>query len=96
MKYACHYVSGGGKEYEEGIFELQIKTKKQLTLKMIKAGYFANYPDIKIRKIPLVNNGAKRTKFCPAVEFWFDGSFTVYHNGDGTPYIYTPIQEVLF
>ena len=90
MKYNCSYVSGGGEEYEEGIFELQTKTKKYLILQMIEPGFFANYPDIKTRKIPLVDNGAKRTKFCPAVKFWGDGSFTVYHNADGTPYIYTP------
>lgn len=90
MKYNCYYVSGGGTEYDEGIFELVKKTDKCLTLKMIEEGYFANYPEVKVRKIPI--GKGKGTRFCPCVKEWGDGSFTVYHNADGTPYIYEPLQ----
>lgn len=88
--YSCYYVSGGGNEYEEGDFLLEKETSKTLFLRRTSTGYFSNFPEVDLIKIPKVDNGAKRTKFCPSVKFWGDGSFTVYHNAAGTPYVYTP------
>ncbi len=71
-KYKCIYVSGGGKEYLEGIFVVKNQTEKRLTLEMIEEGYFAQYPEEKIRKIPI--GQGKRTKFSPCVKEWEDGN----------------------
>lgn len=90
MKYQCVYVSGDGTEYEEGVFELRKRTKKTLVLEMIEEGWDCNYPGKKTRRIPL--EGGTGDRFSRVVRYWGDGSFTVYHNQDGTPYVYTPIE----
>jgi len=87
--YICHYKSGGGTEYEEGIFKVIKITKKAMTLEMIKEGFFGQYKDMKIRRIPTLEG--KRTAFCPAVYWDDDDSVTVYHEGRGIPFTYEKI-----
>ena len=89
-KWKCIYVSGSGKKYDEGIFVERKKTNKVLTLEMIEEGFFANYPDIKIRRIPI--GKGKETRFCPSITEFDDGDIIVYHNQDGTPYTYSPMK----
>ena len=86
----AYYVSGGGKEYDEGWFVVAGKTEKFLTLKMLREGYFSQYPDWKIRKIPLKD--FKRRKE-PMPIWWDKDSFTCYHHQSGTPTIYKKLTK---
>ena len=91
-QWVCHYIDGGGLEYKEGLFEEVSRTPKRLTLKLVKSGMFSNYPDEKLRKIPLPSGSGKPTRFCPVVKEYDDGDIVVYHNQDGTPYIYSTVN----
>ncbi len=86
IKVTCEYKSGGGSWIEEGEFVLEKVTTKRLTLRMIKKGFFAQYPDKKIRIIPTPKG--QRTVFCPAIDY--DGNeITIYHESRGLPFVYT-------
>lgn len=91
MKYRCVYISGGGTEYEEGVFEETRRTKTTLTLTMVEEGFYCMYPSKTVRRIPL--EGGTGDRFSRPVTHWGDGSFTVYHEQAGTPYIYTPESD---
>ena len=89
--YTCHYRSGGGTKYEEGIFKVIKITKKAMTLEMIKEGFFGQYKHIKIRRIPMQEG--RRTAFCPALSWDDDGNVTVYHEGRGMPFTYEKLDS---
>ena len=88
--YHCHYRSGGGTEYEEGIFKVIKITKKVMTLAMTKEGFFCHHGKETIRKIP--TELGKGTAFCPAV-YWDEDDVTVYHRSAGTPFFYEKIER---
>jgi hypothetical protein len=85
-KWTCYYVGGNGQCYMEGVFEQISRTPMRLTIRLIEAGDFAQYPEQTVRKIPI--GEARRSRFCPAVRLWDDGSITVYHEARGIPFVY--------
>ena len=81
----AYYVSGDSKENQEGVFVVKKKTKKFMYLEMVYEGCFAQYPDWKIRKIPIEDFKYRKE---PMPKWWDENSFTCYHNQSGTPTIY--------
>ena len=83
-KYQCHYISGGGTEYDGGIWELY-ETKKMYIFTCIeKSFYECNWDVLKINK-----DEKKNKRHC--LKNWGDGTFTVYPDQCGKPHIFEPI-----
>jgi len=77
------YVSGGGKEYDAGDWEVSTDTAKTLTLICIREPYFQQIDD-KVLRIKKNNSGVH------CLRDWEDGTFTVYPYRNGTPYYFEP------
>lgn len=87
----CKYLTGGGDWHEEGEFKITKITDKIVTLEMLKEGFFVQYPDKKVRKLPTPQG--KRTAFCPAIE-WGDNEVCIYHESRGIPFVYEFVGSI--
>jgi hypothetical protein len=83
MKYQCKFYGGGDTEYDGGIWEKK-ETLKKIILNCVKKSYFGKYENLEICK------DSKKNKH--PIRDWSDGSFTVYPNQSGTPYVFEPIK----
>jgi hypothetical protein len=90
-KITATYITGEGKEVDEGKFIVKKITTTFAFLEMTAEGFFAQYPNWKIRKIPLKDFKGRRE---PMPE-WNDNEFTCYHNQSGTPTIYKVLGREL-
>lgn len=88
MKYKCTYTSGGGTEYNDGIWERK-DTPKTITMSKVSEldGHVGVYAMHKVGTKLRV--GAKTGN--PMVVH-FDGTFTIYFNQAGTPYYFEPLD----
>lgn len=85
MKYKMYYVSGGGSQYDGGIWEIS-ETPRAVTFVCVEEPFFdLNIPTkMKIRR-------EKERRHC--LWDWGDGTFTVYPNQSGVPHVFEPLQE---
>ncbi len=106
MKYICKYYSGGGTEYNGGIWE-KTETPKTITFKYIDTLHFEPlYTEIKINKFYSKKRVRKDGNYNAFRDFgdyiawmnngnvlrdWKDNTFTAYPNQCGTPYYFEPI-----
>ena len=87
MKYTCQYISGGGTEYDGGVWEKK-ETLKTLTFTLIeKPFYDLNWDILKISK-----DVTKNKRHC--LKDWEDGTYTIYLDQCGTPYYFEPIINI--
>lgn len=84
------YQTGGGVIIEEGLFIIAKITKTFMFLKMIEEGHFAQYPNWKIRKIPIRDFKARKE---PMPKWVDDDYFCCYHYRTGTPTSYQAIDK---
>ena len=83
MKYKVTYTSGGGAEYEDGIWEVK-RTPKRILVTCLEEGFFGNHETgEKIRIGKGTGNPIKNEDD--------DGSFICYFSQAGTPYYFEPI-----
>lgn len=83
-KFICESTGGGGTQQDEGVWIVKTKTDKTLVMEVVNDGYFSDYEIGATLRI-----GAR---FPNPVEFWDDGTFTVYPNQAGTPYYFEPVE----
>lgn len=83
-KLQATYLTGGGKTHDEGVFVITKITKTFMFLEMIEEGFFAQYPEWKIRKIPIRDFKARKEP----MPKWVSEGFVCYHNQSGTPTSY--------
>jgi len=102
-QYKCTITSGGGTEYDGGLWELK-ETNKTICFKLVKEPFFSpNYKTIKINKYhkgklmykkvndlwwSYFNNGN-------VIRDWKDGTYTAYPNKCGTPYYFELSTDTL-
>ncbi len=83
MKFTCKYYSGGGNEYDGGVWELK-ETPKTLIFNLIEEPFFdLNWNQLKINK-----SGKNKHSF----HEWEDGTYTIYPDQCGTPYLFEPLN----
>lgn len=105
MRYSCYYVSGGGTEYDAGIWEKK-ETAKTLTFQVIdKPDFFATHWDkIKVNKYyrdgkEAWRNIAEPTEYLAymnnghVIRCWPDGTYTAYPDQCGTPHVFEPLEK---
>ncbi len=82
--YKCIYVSGGGTEHEEGIWRVRTLTEKTLVVEKIdeEDGLYYNKGDL-IKCGRMAQNGN-------TLKEWSDGTFTIYPDQGGTPFVFSP------
>jgi hypothetical protein len=81
MRYKMIYVSGGGTEYDGGIWEKK-ETPKTITFTQLEESFYQpNYTILKINK-------EKECRHC--LRDWEDGTYTIYPYQCGTPYYFEP------
>jgi hypothetical protein len=86
MKYTCKYYSGGDTEYDGGIWEKK-ETPKTIRFTLIEEPFFdLNWNDLIIKK-----DITKNTRHC--LRDWKDGTFTIYPDRCGTPYVFEPLTK---
>lgn len=83
-KFICDSTGGDGTQQDEGIWIVKIKTDKTLIMELVSEPFYSNYAKGNTLKI-----GAR---FHNPVEFWDDGTFTVYPGQAGTPYYFEPVE----
>ena len=118
MKYKCKYISGGGTEYDGGIWEMT-ETPKQIKWTMIEKPFFEPcHNSMTIRKFwdkraeknseddIKAGEPAFTTKKDGILEYiayfyangvarhWQDGTWTLYPQRAGTPYVMEEIKMV--
>lgn len=77
-------MSGGGTEYDGGVWEKK-ETKKTITFILIKKPFFDNDYD----ELIIYKDITKNKKHC--FRDWGDGSYTIYPNQCGIPYIFEEV-----
>ena len=83
-KYRCTYNNGSGEAYDGGIWAMK-ETAKKIIFEVIEKPYFdLNYDKLECSK----DNRCKHT-----LRDWGDGTYTVYPNANGTPYLFEPLEE---
>ena len=83
--YTCRYISGGGTEYDGGLWRRK-ETDKTVRFTQIKESFYQpNWTDLKINK-----DVKKNKRHC--YQDNEDGSYTVYPDQCGTPHIFEPIK----
>lgn len=87
--YKCIYVSGGGKEYDGGDWEVITDTSKTLVLKKVREEFFIGIEE-KILRLKKDN----RCKHCLII--WGNETFTVYPYRSGTPFYFEPITNNIY
>ena len=84
--YKMTYYSGGGSEYDGGIWEIK-ETPKSFIFTCIKKSYFEpNCP------LKMIIKKEKEKRHC--LRDWYDGSYTVYPFQSGTPHVFNPIIPI--
>ena len=83
-RFRCYYISGGGTEFDGGIW-LKKETNKQIIFTLIDKPFF----DIPWNKLVIHKDRTKNKRHC--FKDWQDGTYTIYPNQCGTPYIFEPI-----
>ena len=84
MKYICKYYSGGGEEYDGGIWEM-IETPKSIIFTCIEKPFYDLACDEVLK--------CKKDNRCMhSLTTHKDGSFTIYPNRGGTPYYFEEIK----
>lgn len=104
MKYKTYSIGGGGTEQDEGIWEIK-ETPKTITLKCIEESFFGpDFKSVKINKYYRDGKSASRKLEEDGVSYighmnnghvlrdWLDGTYTLYPNQGGKPYIFEPIS----
>ena len=94
--FTCKYVSGGGIEYDGGIWRKK-ETPKMIIFKQLKEVLFQpNWTEIKIKKETLnTKRGDKRYNgFGNVLIDEEDGTYVAYPGQCGTPYIFEPIKPM--
>ena len=88
VKYKCKYYGGGGDEYDGGIWNKK-ETPKMITFTLLEKPFFdLNWEILKINKDP-----EKNRRHC--LRDWEDGTYTIYPDQCGTPYVFEPLDKVL-
>lgn len=83
-KFIARYITGDGTEHIEGEFIVSKLTKSFAYLTMIKEGFYCQYNNWKLRRIPLREFKGRKEP----MPDWDDNSFTCYHFQSGTPTTY--------
>ena len=107
MNYKCTYISGGGTEYDGGIWEKK-ETPKTISFTLTNEPFWTpNYTKIKINKFYSKREPRKDGNYSAYRDFglykswlnnghvlrdWLDGTYTAYPNQCGTPYLFEPIN----
>ena len=86
MKYNVIYISGGGTEYEDGVWIVK-RTPKRIIAEKVAEYMSGVYAMHKVGEKIRIGAGTGN----PIKDEEDDGSFTVYFAQAGTPYIFTPI-----
>ncbi len=86
MKYKCVYISGGGKEYDGGIW-IKKETPKTITFTCIEISFFGVDWD----RLVIYKNPKRNQRHC--LRDWDDGTYTIYPDRCGVPHIFTPITN---
>ena len=86
-EYRVYYISGGGTEYEDGVWTIH-KTPKRIIAEKIKEYGVGVYAMHKVGE--KINVGAGSGS--PIKDEDDDGSFTVYFRQAGLQYIFEPIK----
>jgi len=82
--YTSKYISGGGIEYDGGIWRKQDRLQT-ITFVCIKKPFFdLNWQKLIIHKDPAKNKHP--------IRYYDDGSYTIYPEQCGIPYIFEPIK----
>lgn len=105
-KYNCYYISGGGTEHNAGMWE-KTETDKTIVFKYIGDLHFEpNYTLIKVNKFYSKKKIRKDNNYSAyreldgygawfnnghVIRVWHDGTYTIYPQQCGTPYIFTPL-----
>ena len=84
MKYKMYYVSGGGTEYDGGIWEKK-ETPKTITFNCIKKPFF----ETNWEKLVICKDEKRNKRHC--FRDWEDGTYTIYPDQCGTPHVFEPI-----
>jgi len=83
VKYTCKYFSGGGTEYDGGVW-LKKETSKTITFVCVKKSFYeCNWEKLVINKNP-----EKNKRHC--LKDWGDGTYTVYPEQSGIPHLFEP------
>jgi hypothetical protein len=86
MRYTCKYYSGGGTEYDGGLWEKK-ETVKTITFTQIEKSFFnPNWELLKINK-----DETKNRRHC--LRDWNDGTYTIYPDQSGTPHVFEPVEN---
>lgn len=88
MKYKCHYTSGGGTEYNGGIWEKK-ETAAKIIFTCIEKSFFECLWD----KLVLWKEGWEKNNKRHWWQDFEDGSFLIYPDQCGTPHYFEPIYE---
>lgn len=84
-QFSCRYVSGGGTEYDGGIWEKKETPKTIIFTQIKKSFYQPNWTSLKINK--------DQKKFNRhTLKDWGDGTYTIYPDQCGTPHIFEPLK----
>ena len=86
VKYKCIYVSGGGTEYDGGVW-IKKETDKTITFFCIEPSYFA----VDWNKLIIYKNPERRNQHC--LRDWKDGTYTIYPDRCGVPHVFEPITK---
>ena len=84
MKYKCNYISGGGRQYDGGIWEIR-ETEKVIKCKILEKPYFETYEELTIKKD---NTG----KHC--LRYKNEKEMLVYPDRNGVPYYFEAINSI--
>lgn len=86
LQYTCKYYSGGGNEYDGGVWEKK-ETSKTIVFRQIKKSFFnPNWELLKINKDEMKNK-----RHC--LKNWGDGTYTIYPDQCGKPHLFEPIKN---
>ncbi len=84
-RYTCKYISGGGVEYDGGIWRKQDRPQT-ITFVCVKEPFF----DIAWHKLVIHKDPKKNKRHC--LRDWQNGTYTIYPDQCGTPYIFKPFN----
>lgn len=83
-RYQMVYLSGGGTEYNGGLWDIQ-KTAKMTIFRLLEQSFFpSNCPETM-----RIKDNKERTH---CLRNWNDGTFTVYPYQSGVPHIFEPVS----
>ena len=84
-KYKVHYLSGGGTEYQDGVWTLK-QTPKTITVEKVEENMSGVYANHKVGEAYRIGIGTRNP-----IKYADENSFTVYFQQAETPYIFTLI-----